>query len=166
MKQHPRTNLDITDYYLEALRAAPNTLPPLDKIKVTLEPQMTRAFGRAMPLCFKRRNGQVVERDYYAITISEPWHTALKHLVPSEAAVDQLRDTILHELAHISMYYLHPGRSIAHGTMWQAAALNYGANPTPYVWEGNAARSYVDGTDIRWLTIETWKRAHFKAPNA
>jgi hypothetical protein len=165
-QQHPRTTLDISPLYDEALAASPNSLPPLAKIKVTVEKQMTRAFGRAFPLCFKRRNGQVVKRDYYAITISAPWHIALTNMAPEEAASAQLRDTILHELAHISMYFLYPGRNEVHGPRWQAQAATFGAVPSRNAWEGNSRRTIVPGTDITWREIEMYKNHHFKAPNA
>jgi len=98
---------DIEHQYHHALETwGEDSLPPLSSIRVTVEPRMTDTCGRAFPKEFRRRNGQAVRRDYYAITLSEPIFAVVERLAGSEAFEDELNLTIYHELAHISQYYM------------------------------------------------------------
>lgn len=149
--------LDISDYYEEAKEAwGPTALPPLNEIRVTLQPQMTRAGGRAFPKRFRRRNGQRVSRDWYGITISGPWFHALNDLVPEEVE-NEFRDVVLHELAHIACYHVYPSLRTKHGWQWQRFCILVGCRPSPYLWEHDAETARVGNSNVTWQQVLDYK---------
>lgn len=150
--------LDITEYYEVAVRAwTAEALPPLDNIRVTLEPNMTKAFGRAMGKCFRRRNGRIVRRSYYAITICRPWMMALVKSAGKEGMLAQFRDTVLHELAHIAMFYTYPNiRVQPHGGQWQSLARRVGIRPSPCAWEKDED-TVTDEINVTWAQVKKTK---------
>lgn len=147
-------NLDISDLYEEAVDAwGPQSLPPLEGIRVTLQPNMTKAGGRAFPKRFKRRNGQLVERDWYGMTISLPWMQALQSLVPDEVE-NEFRDTVLHELAHIACYHAYPNDRAHHGYRWEQFCIQVGCRPERYIWmTKDPTKSYVGSSSITWAMV-------------
>jgi hypothetical protein len=149
--------LDISDYYAEAKRAwGEHALPPLSQIRVTLQPYMTRAGGRAFPQSFRRRNGQVVDRDWFGITISRPWFKALNDLVPAEVE-NEFRDVVLHELAHIACYFVYPGHSVGHGWQWREFCKQVGCRPSRYIWLGDPEHTYVGNSNVTWQQVLEYK---------
>jgi len=149
-------HLDIQDVYDHCLETwGPASLPELTKIKVTLEPFMTRALGRAMPPVFKRHN-KMVRRDYYSLTFSRPWLAALAKLCGEEVTKAQFRDVVIHELAHIACFHTYPQFNIGHGFAWQEFTEKAGARPTKYFWE-HGDDEYVMGSDVTWQEVATFK---------
>lgn len=150
--------VDVGPLYAEALRAwGPSALPPAEMIRVTIEPQMTRNFERAYPKAFHRHTGQKVSRDYYAITLSGPWFCAIQDVCGEQVLLEQWRDTVLHELAHISIYHTRPGSGIHHGYEWQRLMQKVGL-PTCarafYPWSYKVA---LPGTKVTWAQIASYK---------
>lgn len=150
-------NVDIREWYDEAKEAwGEHALPPLEEIRVTLQPNMTKAGGRAFPKCFRRRNGQVVDRDWYGITLSKPWFQALLAVAPEEFAAE-FRDVVLHELAHIACYYVYPAMGIGHGWQWKSFCKLVGCRPTRYIWEGYAEDAYIGTSGRTWADVMACK---------
>lgn len=151
--------LDITEYYNEAVKAwGEGSLPLLDNIRVTLEPNMTKVFGRAFPKVFRRRNGQVVRRDYYAITISRPWLAALQQSGGKEVMLSQYRDTMLHELAHIAIYNMYEKvRVEPHGREWKNLARAVGIRAERCAWESDEDE-VVKGQGTTWKQVVATKK--------
>lgn len=148
-------DIDIREWYEEAQEAwGVAALPPLAEIRVTLQPNMTRAGGRAFPKSFKRRNGQRVNRDWYGITLSKPWFQAILLLAP-ESFDAEFRDTVLHELAHLACYYVYPaGACIGHGWQWQEFCRQVGCKPTPYMDDGS---EYLHDSEVTWEQVSAQK---------
>ncbi len=149
--------VDITQYYEEAARVwGLDSLPPLDQIRVTFEERMTSNLGRAFPKSFHRPNGQTVCRDYYAITLSLPWFAALGSAAPG-GVQHQLRDTIIHELAHIVCYFKHPGELVGHGKIWKDLCSRAGVRPMGCAWTRDG--DLVPETSITWAQVRATKKA-------
>jgi hypothetical protein len=143
------TKVDISNQYMECRGFwGVNSLPPLDKIKVTLEPQMTSALGRAFPPVFKRPNGKIVRRNYFSITISKPWLDALIETAGRALAFEELRDTVIHELAHIACFFRWPDERTGHGDKWQTYMKVAGLKPRARCAYSDAEP--VQRSDITW----------------
>lgn len=150
--------LDIEEYYDEAVEAWGHaSLPPLDNIRVTLEPNMTYGMGRAFPKCFKRRNGQIVRRDYYAITISGPWFAALVKTTVNGGFEAQVRDTVLHELAHVACFYMYPDSRVGHSERWKRLCRKVNVRDKRYAWETD--KDEVSAGDVTWAEVRAQKNS-------
>lgn len=90
--------------YEEVLQTFPG---PLGGITIELNPRLRTTAGRAF-----WRTRRTVELN--------------PHIFAHEENRGELRDTVLHELAHI---YARKG---GHGKEWKTLAVVLGANPTPY----------------------------------
>jgi hypothetical protein len=110
---------------------------------------MTRYAGRAFPKCFRRRNGKLVTRDYYAVTVSAPTLAGILTAHGAPAARDYLRAIAIHEFAHIACYHakwVHEG----HGRRW--ADLMWAAGETP-------SRVVDPDNDYDWTEVRSGARA-------
>lgn len=155
--------LDIEEYYDEAVAAwGQDMLPPLGDIRVTLEPNMTKGMGRAFPKHFKRNNGKFVRRDYYAITLSGPWFKALGQTSTNGGFEAQVRDTVLHELAHIACFYKWAGLRIGHGLPWRQLCVQVGIRAKRYAWESD--NDETTPGDVTWATVRAQKAGKPKRP--
>ena len=137
------TKIDVGPEYAHCIGLlGPECLPPCDDIRVTLEPNMTRSFGRAMPKRFRRPNGQLVVRDYYAITISKVLLRGLVNLYGQEAADKEYRATMIHELAHIMVMHVYPEAREHHGPKWITFMVKLGEPPDVYYNHGEDSVKY------------------------
>lgn len=151
--------VDISEYYEEAVRAwGEHTLPPLEDIRVTLEPAMTRTIGRAFPRVFRRPNGKIVRRDYYAITLSLPWFKALHDLSGGgDEVLVQIRHTVLHELAHIAIFHTYPNARVpGHGEEWKKLCRAVGIRDRATAWNSDH-EPVTSGSEICWSAVRDQK---------
>lgn len=141
--------MEISEAYAHCVDAwGEASLPPLSEIRVTLEEAMTRSMGRAHNKCFRRRNGHIVRRDYYSITLSAPLLGAIVSTHGAPVAKMRLRELEVHELAHISLFFRYPGVNMGHGRTW-----------CELMWKAGYDANRFYGTDddddleIDWSTV-------------
>jgi hypothetical protein len=125
---HP---IDISEYYQECLdKWGIDSMPALSMIHAyRFEGVSYRTMATASYPGISQDNHlrQGVMGDEYAVCIHMPIFRAIKVAYGKDAAMKELRDVIIHELAHIAAYYTTRNPRVqAHGEVWGSLMMKAG----------------------------------------